>query len=117
VRGGAIAAGNLTLRFCCELATLAALVLGGVHLVGGALGAGAGILAAVLVALMWARWIAPKAPRRLADPWRFALELAVFGAATATLGASGHRLGATLFAAVAVTTAALVRVWPEPVAT
>jgi hypothetical protein len=43
------------------------------------------------------------------------LELVVFTAATAALASVGQPLLAAVFAAVALTTAVLVRRWPEPV--
>jgi hypothetical protein len=69
----------------------------------------------LVVALVWGLWIAPRARRRLSDPARFVLELVVFTAATAALVSVGQPLLAAVFAAVALTTAVLVRRWPEPV--
>ena len=43
-------------------------------------------------------------------------ELVVFAAATAAFVAVGQTAVAVVFAVLAVMTAALVRVWPEPVA-
>jgi hypothetical protein len=72
-------------------------------------------VAAVLVVVgLWAAFVAPKASRRLPDPWRFLLELAIFAAATAAFAASVHVLLAVAYAVLAVVSAALVRVWPEP---
>jgi hypothetical protein len=66
------------------------------------------------VIVVWGVFVAPKALRRLPDPWRFAFELVIFGAATAGYWAVGQQTLAVLFAVLAVTTAALVRRWPEP---
>jgi hypothetical protein len=35
----------------------------------------------LVAALAWGRWVAPRAPRRLADPKRLALEITLFTAA------------------------------------
>ena len=102
---------NLALRFACELAALVA-----VAWCGWRINPVLGVVFPLAVAAVWWMWIAPKARRRLPDPARFALELVVFGAATAALVSVGQTLVAVVFAAAAVGTAALVRVWPEPVA-
>jgi hypothetical protein len=108
-----IGAANLALRFVCELTALIALAWWGFSLgsVGGVL---VGLAVAVAAAGLWGAFIAPRARRRLADPARFALELVVFGAATAALVAVDHAVLAVVFAVCAVVTAALTRVWPEP---
>jgi hypothetical protein len=102
---------NLALRFACELAALVA-----VAWCGWRINPVLGVVFLLAVAAVWGMWIAPKARRRLPDPARFALELVVFAAATAALVSVGQTLVAVVFAVVAVGTAALVRVWPEPVA-
>ena len=99
---------NLTLRFACELAMLAAFVWWGWLL--------AGIAAALVAATVWGVLIAPKASRRLPDPARFLLELTLFAAATAAFVDVGQSVVAAVFAVAAVVTAVLVRVWPEPTA-
>ncbi len=96
----------LGLRFGCELAALAAFVWWG--------GPFLGVLVAVGVAIFWGAFIGPKSSRRLADPWRFAAELAIFAGATAAFVAVEQPVVAAVFAAVAVVTAGLVRRWPEP---
>jgi len=100
---------NLTVRFACELAALAALVWWGWPVVG--------IVAAVAVGVVWGAFIGPKARRRLPDPLRLAVELVIFGLAVAALVAVGHPIVAAVFGAAALVTAALVRRWPEPVVT
>ena len=102
---------NLALRFACELAALVA-----VGWCGSEINPVLGVVFPLVVAAVWGLWIAPKARRRLADPLRFVLELAVFAAATAALLSVGQVLLALVFAAAAVVTASLVRVWPETVA-
>jgi hypothetical protein len=63
-------------------------------------------LAAVAV---WACWVAPRARRRLADPARLVVELALFGATATGAVAVGLGLAAALFAVGAIGTALLVR--------
>ena len=104
-----MSAANLTVRFACELAVLAA-----VGWWGWQQSRVLGFLLPVLVAIGWGVAIAPKARRRLRDPARFALELIVFAAATAALVSVGHAAAAAIFAVAAVLSGALVRVWPEP---
>jgi hypothetical protein len=41
--------------------------------------------APLAVAPVWGRWMAPKSNTRVSDPWRLAIEVAVFGAAVAAL--------------------------------
>ena len=100
---------NLTVRFACELAALAAFVWWGWPVVG--------IVAAVAVGVVWGAFIAPKARRRLRDPLRLAVELVIFGLAVAALVAVGHPIVAAVVGAAALVTAAVVRRWPEPVVT
>jgi FtsH-binding integral membrane protein len=105
-----VSAVNLALRFACEVAALAA-----VAWCGWRINPALGVALPLVVALVWGLWIAPRARRRLSDPARFVVELVVFTAATAALVSVGQPLLAAVFAAVALTTAVLVRRWPEPV--
>jgi hypothetical protein len=107
----ALAGLNLTLRFACELAALA-----GVAWFGWGVSPVLGAVFPLVVAVVWGLWIAPKARRRLPDPARFVVELVVFAVATAAFSSVGQPVVAAGFAVAAVVTAALVRVWPEPVA-
>jgi uncharacterized protein DUF2568 len=81
---------NLAVRFILELCALAALAYWGVRTgvntitkIGLAAGS---VLVAVLV---WGIWVAPRAPRRLADPWRLVPEFAVWTAAAVALWTEG----------------------------
>ena len=100
-------AANLGLRFACEVAAVVALVWWGWIWLGILLGA-------ALIAV-WGAWIGPKSNRRLPDPFRVVLELVIFGLATAAYVALGQPVLAAVFAVCAVVTAALVRIWPEPI--
>jgi hypothetical protein len=97
---------SYTIRFLCEVAAVVALVWWG--------WVWWGLLAGAAVIVFWGVFVAPKALRRLPDPWRFASELVIFGAATAGYWAVGQQTLAVVFAVLAVATAALVRRWPEP---
>jgi hypothetical protein len=99
----------LGLRFLCEIAALVAVAWWGWTVT-----PVLGIVLPVAAASAWGAWIAPRASRRLADPARFALELVIFAAATASLLAVGQPVMVVVFAVAAVVTAALTRRWPEP---
>ncbi len=94
---------NGLVRFCLELCAVAAL---------GYWGFGAsdsavvqwllGVGAPVAFAMLWGALVAPKAPRRLADPARFGLEVVVFGLAAVALADAGQSALAIAFAVVIV---------------
>lgn len=70
---------NLGLRFALELCLLAALGYWGFQLERGWLiRIVAGLGAPLLAAMVWGMFVAPKAARLLADPWRFGVEIALF---------------------------------------
>jgi hypothetical protein len=79
----------LVLRFVAELALLAALAWGGWHLTDGTpLSLVAAVLLPAVGALVWGRWVAPRASHRLPDPARAAVEIVLFVAAFVLLTAS-----------------------------
>ena len=59
---------------------------------------------------MWGAWLAPRAPRRLADPARLVLEVALFAAGGLALVAAGQAAFGVAHAVLGVINAALVRV-------
>ena len=77
-------------RLLSELALLAAVALGGAALAGGTAGAVIATLALGTVVGVWGTWIAPRARRRLDDPARVVVELALFVWGGAGLAASGR---------------------------
>ncbi|MCA0330281.1 MAG: DUF2568 domain-containing protein [Actinobacteria bacterium] len=79
----------LALRFLLELALLAAIVVGVVRLVDGFAGWVIGVLAALLVALVWGIFLSPR--RRVQSPVavRVGAELVLFVVAAWLLAASG----------------------------
>ena len=97
---------NLLLRFACEIAAVVGLVWWGWPWAGLVLGA--------LAVAFWGTFIGPRSPRRLRDPLRLLCELVIFAGATAAYVAVGEVPLAVVFAALALLTACLVRVWPEP---
>lgn len=100
---------NLALRFLLELGALAAFAYWGWQT-----GSGAGtrlILAValpVIAAAIWGQFIAPKAPRRLEDPARMAVEIAFFGAATVAVGSAGAATAGAMFGAAAAVSLVLM---------
>ncbi len=70
---------NLGIRFLLELCLLAALGYWGFHLDHSWLiRIAAGLGVPLLMAAAWGMFVAPKAANRLADPWRFGLEIGLF---------------------------------------
>jgi hypothetical protein len=115
---GAPASANLVVRFLCELAALAALAVWGAQASDDpALRVLLGITLPMIVVAVWGTWVAPRASRRVADPWRAGIEVLVFGAAVAGLVDAGHAGFGIALGVLAAVTGALVRVWPEPAAT
>jgi Protein of unknown function (DUF2568) len=98
---------NLAVRFACELAALVAFVWWGWPIVGW--------LIAIGVAAMWGLVVAPKATHRLPDPPRLLVELVIFASATVAFYWTAGAVVAVVFGTLAVVTAGLVRLWPEPV--
>ena len=108
---------NMTIRFLLELCMLAALAYWGFQLAGGwLLRLVAGIGAPLLAATVWGLLIAPKARRRLADPWRFIVELVLFVLAAAALVAVARPSLAALLLVVYLINRLLVLLGGEEIA-
>ena len=102
---------NLALRFALELCALAALAYGGWHLPAPLwLRALAAIAFPVAAAVVWGRWVAPKASHPLPDPLRLVPEWLVFGSATAALLATSHPIPAVILATSAAANRAVLHV-------
>ena len=97
---------NLIVRFGCEIAALVAFVWWGWPLFGW--------VVAVVVAVMWGLVVAPKATHRLPDPSRLLVELVIFASAIVAFYEAGSQILAEVFGVLAMVSAVLVRVWPEP---
>ena len=105
----------LGIRFLLELGLLGALAAGGWALAGGGvLGVVLAVAAAVAGAAVWGVWIAPRSPRRLPDPARLALEVALFVLGGVALWAVASAAAGVAFAVAAVVVAVLTRVVGEP---
>jgi hypothetical protein len=107
---GALTAFVLALRFVTEL-----LLVGGAAWAASTrptavvLAVAAGILAALAVAAVWGVAIAPASRRRLADPLRLAVEIALFVAVAVGLAAVDHVPAAVVLAVLGSATAVGVR--------
>jgi Protein of unknown function (DUF2568) len=105
-----VAAVTLGRRCCVELATFASLGYWGASVSGSVALRTLLAVAAPLVAIgAWARWLAPRAPRRLTGAAALAVELSIFATATSALVASGMGLVGLIYASLAVANAVLVR--------
>ena len=105
---------NEGLRFPLELAVLVALSSWGWH-------AGSNtpsklvlaIVAPVTAAVVWGLWVAPRASRRLDDPFRAVIEVLVFGAGTAGLVAMDRAGLGVILGSVAAVNLLLLFVWSQ----
>lgn len=70
----------MTVRFLCELAALVAVGWWGYHV-----HVALAVVLPLVVAVVWGLAVAPRAKRRLRDPWRFVVESGVWVGATAAL--------------------------------
>jgi hypothetical protein len=100
----------LTLRFLTELATVAVLATAG------ALAHTAvawrvvlAILGVVLFAVIWGRWIGPRAAHRLSDPQRLIAEILIFVVSAVVLGLVGYPVIGIVVAVISIATAATLR--------
>ena len=115
VIAAALRAANLALRFLLELAALAALAYWGSQ-------AGATVLENVILAVaaplafatLWGLLAAPKAPRRLRDPWRLLFEAIAFTLAAIALAAADNAGLAGIFLVLTLANALAVRAFGEP---
>jgi hypothetical protein len=89
---------NDALRFVLELCALAALAYWGFRTASGAWQWVLGIGAPLAMAVVWGRFMSPKAAQRLDDPARLVAEVVIFGAAAAALADAGQRALANAFA-------------------
>ena len=107
-------AANLLLRFLLELCALTALGWWGAHTGGRVLTKFA--LATIVVlaaAVAWGLVVAPNAPVDAGPVLRWAVEVAVFGAATAALVAVGRPRYALVLALLYVVNRVLMAIWDQ----
>ena len=105
---------NLVFRFILEMVVLVSLLLWGFGasdqlLVQLILGLGA----PAIVIVLWGTFGSPKAPRRLEDPARLALEVVVFGIGALAFVASGQAILGVLLAAAAAISLTLMFAWGQ----
>jgi hypothetical protein len=103
-----VKAANLALKFGLELAALAAFAYWGTTVGGAAVSALAAVAAPLAMIVLWGTFAAPNAQHRLSRPIRIPFELAVFALAAGALLATGARVPAAGFAALALLNGALL---------
>jgi Protein of unknown function (DUF2568) len=108
-RGGSIPSARILdvyandgLRFLLELAALASLAYFGFTEFDGAAQWLVGVGAPSLVAVVWGRFVSPRASHPQVDPPRLLLEVAVFGSGAAALLAAGRTALGLVLAGLAV---------------
>lgn len=99
----------LTLRFLLELGALGALGWWGHSAARGAASVALAVALPLGAAAWWGLLVAPRAKRRLRDPWRFAAELVLWIPAALALHARTGPVVAASFAGVALVIAAAAR--------
>jgi hypothetical protein len=88
--------------FGCELAMLVVLGIAGWGLGnGGLMGIAFTIFYPALAVLIWSVWMAPRSARRLSDPLRLIVQVALFAATAVLSAAAGHPILGIVFAVVA----------------
>ena len=92
---------NDVLRFALELAALASFAYWGWSVGGSVVRWLLVVAAPAAMVAVWGRFLAPKSSARVADPARLALELLVFGGASAALAWAGAEPWAIVLAASA----------------
>lgn len=103
---------NMGLRFVLELCMLAALGYWGFQLEQSWLiRIAAGIGLPLLAATVWGFFIAPKAVSRLAEPWRFGLEIVLFGLSATALWLAERPSLAILLIVLFLITRILMMAW------
>ena len=98
---------NLGVKFALELAALAALAWWGGTVGDGVVSVLVAIAAPTIAAVLWGRWAAPRAERRLPLARRVPFELGVFALAAVAIGTVSVPAGVAL-AVVVVVNAALL---------
>jgi hypothetical protein len=105
---------NLVVRFLLELCALGALGYWGFRTGEGlVVDVLLGVGAPLVMVLLWGAFVAPKARRRLADPARLLLEVALFTLAVAALAAAGATVLALVLAGVLTLNLSLMVAWRQ----
>lgn len=105
---------NLVVRFVLEIVVLVALAWWGFSASGDlVVRLIAGLGAPLAVMAVWATFVSPRAPRRLPDPTRLGVEVAVFGLGVAALWLVGQAMLALVLAAAAAVSLGLMVAWRQ----
>nr|BBH87616.1 hypothetical protein KTC_23670 [Thermosporothrix sp. COM3] len=105
---------NLMLAFLLELALLVAVGYWGFTMAQTTLlKLVAGVGLALLMAIIWGCFEAPKAPWLLPEPWRFISKLVLFALGAGALFTAGQRGLGLLFALLALINLTLLVVWKQ----
>lgn len=105
---------NLAVRFLIELGALAGFAYWGWQTgTSVAIQILLAVVTPLLAALIWGRFIAPKAPHRLEDPLRVGIEIVFFGAATAALVSAGVPTSGAIFGIAAAVSLILMFVFGQ----
>jgi Protein of unknown function (DUF2568) len=99
---------SLVLKFVVELAAFAAFGYWGGSVGSGATAVAFAVAAPALAIVLWGRFAAPRAERRLPTAARVPFELSIFGLAVVALFVAGAPTAAILLAMLAVTSAVLL---------
>jgi hypothetical protein len=108
-----VKAANLALKFFLELAAVAAFAYLGASVASGALAVVLAIALPGLMIVLWGRFAAPRAARRLPPRQRIPFELTVFGLAVTALAVAGQPAAAIVLAAVMAANAVLLTAWRQ----
>ena len=104
---------NLALKFLLELAVIGALGYWGASLDGRVLAAIVMVVVPGVMVVLWARWAAPNAPRRLERRNRIPFELTILLAGALALLAAGQAALAGALAATIIVNAVLLSVFDQ----
>jgi hypothetical protein len=106
--GADVRGANLALKFVLELCAIAALAYSGARLFDGLGAVVAAVLLPVVAIVVWGRWCAPRASRRLPTPARIPVEMGVFALAVVGLALVGPPVLAIVLGAAMVVNALLL---------
>jgi Protein of unknown function (DUF2568) len=104
----AVRSANLFAKFVLELAAVASFAYWGSTVGSGAISVAVAVAAPLAACVLWGRYAAPRASRRLPVPVRVPFELGVFALAALALVAAAATTAALAFAAAALINAALL---------